>query len=187
MIVVTGSRLSRGACFRLSRALLTKPHKPHSGKKSGALPESRFYTPCGVSGKRRLASFSARPSSDRSGARSGGYDVINGLRGGRSLAASFTMIDRRADRQGNLDSVTSAVVVGLALLRPGRAVYSGTRAWLADEMPRDAAAARLQSLRLRVDTRPTAVPGAPPARRARPAHAMTWDQTKAAAQRLDLL
>ena len=69
-------------------------------------------------------------------ARSGGYDVINGLRGGRSLAASFTMIDRRADRQGNLDSVTSAVVVGLALLRPGRAVYSGTRAWLADEMPR---------------------------------------------------
>jgi hypothetical protein len=67
---------------------------------------------------------------------SGGYDVHNALRGGRSLAASFTMIDRRAEREGDLDIVWAATVVGLALLRPGRAVYSGTRAWLADEVPR---------------------------------------------------
>lgn len=119
-------------------------------------------------------------------ARSGGYDVINGLRGGRSLAASFTMIDRHAEREGNLDTVWSATVVGLALLRPGRAVYSGTRGWLADELPRDAVAARLQGLRLRADTRPPAAPGAP-ARRGWPAHAMTWDQTETAAQRLGLL
>jgi phage head maturation protease len=119
----------------------------------------------------------------------GGYDVLNGLRGGRSLAASFTMINRRAEREGDLDTVTSATVVGLALLRPGHAVYSGTRAWLADEVPRDAVAARLQSQRLRADARLIAAarraPVAP--NRGWRAHAMTWDQTREAAQKLGLL
>jgi Caudovirus prohead serine protease len=120
---------------------------------------------------------------------SGGYDVHNALRGGRSLAASFTMIDRRAEREGDLDIVWAATVVGLALLRPGRAVYSGTRAWLADEVPRDAVAARLQSQRLRAGARLIAAGRRAPlaSNRGWRAHAMTWDQTKQAAQRLGLL
>ena len=117
---------------------------------------------------------------------SAGFDVLNGLRGGRSLAASFTMIDRRAEREGNLDTVWSATVIGLALLRPGRAVYSGTRAWLADELPRDAVAARLQSLRLRAGARLIAAARRAPSNRW-PLHAMDWHQTEQAAQRLGLL
>jgi hypothetical protein len=120
---------------------------------------------------------------------SAGFDVLNGLRGGRSLAASFTMIDRRAEREGNLDTVWSATVVGLALLRPGRAVYSGTRAWLADEVPSDAVAARLQSQRLRAGAPLIAAGRRAPlaSNRGWRAHAMTWDQTKRAAEGLGLL
>jgi phage head maturation protease len=120
-------------------------------------------------------------------ARSGGYDVINGLRGGRSLASSFTMVDRRAEREDNLDIVWGATVIGLALLRPGRAVYSGTRAWLADEVPRDAAAARLQSQRLRADARLIAAARRAPLASRWSAHAMTWAETREAAQKLGLL
>jgi hypothetical protein len=119
----------------------------------------------------------------------GGYDVLNGLRGGRALAASFTMLDRRAERRGNVETVTSAMVVSLSLLKPGWAVYSRPRAWLADEMPRDTVATELQSLRLRAGARLIAAARrAPPAsQRGWRAHAMTWDQTKAAAQKLGLL
>jgi phage head maturation protease len=51
-----------------------------------------------------------------------GYDVLNGLRGGHALAVSFSMLARRAQRRGNVETVTSATVVSLALLEPGRAV-----------------------------------------------------------------
>jgi phage head maturation protease len=118
----------------------------------------------------------------------GGYDVHNALRGGRALAASFTMIERRASRRGNVETITSATVVSLALLKPGRAVYARTRTWLADEMPRDTVAAELQSLKLRAGARLIAAARrAPLASNRRPPHAMTWDQTKAAAQTLGLL
>jgi hypothetical protein len=96
------------------------------------------------------------------------------------------MIDRRAEREGNLDTVWSATVIGLALLRPGRAVYSGTRAWLADELPRDAVAARLQSLRLRAGARLIAAAKRAPSNRW-PPHAMDWHQTEQAAKKLGLL
>jgi hypothetical protein len=115
-----------------------------------------------------------------------GYDVASALRGGRSLAASFTMIDRCGEREGNLETVLRATVIGLALLRPGRAVYSGTLAWLADELPRDAVAARLQSLRLRAGARLIAAARRAPSNRW-PLHAMDWHQTEQAAQRLGLL
>ena len=118
----------------------------------------------------------------------GGYDVLNGLRGGRALAASFTMLERRADRRGNIETVTSATVVSLALLKPGRAMYSRTRAWLIDEVPRDPVAAELQSLRLRAGARlSAAATRAPVVSNRWPAHAMSWEQTKAAAAKLGLL
>jgi phage head maturation protease len=119
---------------------------------------------------------------------SAGFDVLNGLRGGRSLAASFTMIERRAEREGNLDTVCSATVIGLALLRPGHAVYPTTRAWLQDEAPTDAVAARLQSQRLRAGARLIAAARRAPlaSNRVRTAHAMTWDENMRAAQKLGL-
>jgi hypothetical protein len=119
----------------------------------------------------------------------GGYDVHNALRGGRALAASFAMIERRAERRGNVETITSATVVSLALLKPGRAVYARTRTWLADEMPRDTVAAELQSLKLRAGACLIAAARRAPlaSNRGWRAHAMTWDQTKAAAARLGLL
>jgi phage head maturation protease len=119
----------------------------------------------------------------------GGFDVRNYLRGGRALAVSFTMVDWQTTRRGDIETVTSAKVASLSLMRPGQAAYAGTRAWLSDEIPADPTALELQQSQRRIQARSTAaiMARAPPARRGWRAHALTWHETEAAAKRLGLL
>jgi hypothetical protein len=75
-----------------------------------------------------------------------GYGLLNALGAGRALAVSIELDDGmqwRWDDASRTATITHGVVTGISILRPGTAVFPGTRCWLEGDTPHDPQAREL--------------------------------------------
>jgi Caudovirus prohead serine protease len=97
-----------------------------------------------------------------------GYDLRNGLAGGRWLAISPELegITKHLDPCSGAHVITRASLTGFAVVQRGSALFAGTRAWLAGDFPNDPQAAALHdsfAVRKRRRAEPVAIPPMPQA------------------------
>jgi Caudovirus prohead serine protease len=100
-----------------------------------------------------------------------GIDLANGLAGGRWLGVSPELeeITKRFDARTGAHVVSRATLTGLAIGQRGSALFAGTRAWLAGDIPDERQAAALHesfAARQRYHAEPVSIPEMPSAMKA---------------------
>jgi Caudovirus prohead serine protease len=97
-----------------------------------------------------------------------GYDILNGLGGGRWLSVSAELIDvsKHYDADSGSHIVCTAILSGLAIVQRHTGLFAGTRAWLNGDVPNERQAAALHAsfaARKRRRAEPVAIPPMPQA------------------------
>jgi hypothetical protein len=69
-----------------------------------------------------------------------GYGLLDSLGAGKALAVSIELdggMQWRWDDASRTATITHGVVTGISIMRPGAAVFPGTRCWLEGDVPHD--------------------------------------------------